>query len=354
LTEVKETNAQNQVVLDETFTYDVNNNLIGETVNGVQQRWTVYDGANPYLDLTASGQVSERYITDPTGLDTFWARVNSSGVADWYVTDALGSVRDIVSPTGTVLDTLTYDAYGSILSESSPSNGDRFKYAGGQYDSGLGLINFCERWYKPTDGGWISQDPLGLRPDTNPYRYVDNAPTNGTDPTGLKTKDHVPHDRVGQVVSTERRWHFTAGSVFFISNRTGEDDYAEIRSHLPAGPPRSIIYRDIANWTQIARTLSGYPAQSVPDIYISGHGSSLGGIAALGRHLSADSLTEEAIMQIRRVLRPGGRVILLGCEQGTNPGVRRLARDLGVPIVANTGGCSGGNYGSGDWVRIDP
>jgi YD repeat-containing protein len=55
LTEVKETNAQNQVVLDEVFTYDVNNNLIGEAVNGVPQRWTVYDGSTPYLDLTGGG-----------------------------------------------------------------------------------------------------------------------------------------------------------------------------------------------------------------------------------------------------------------------------------------------------------
>jgi YD repeat-containing protein len=54
LTEVKETNAQNQVVLDETFQYDVNNNLIGEAVNGVPQRWTVYDGSTPYLDLTGT------------------------------------------------------------------------------------------------------------------------------------------------------------------------------------------------------------------------------------------------------------------------------------------------------------
>jgi YD repeat-containing protein len=55
LTEVKETNAQGVVVLDEQFVYDVNDNLIGEAVNGVPQRWTVYDGSTPYLDLTGGG-----------------------------------------------------------------------------------------------------------------------------------------------------------------------------------------------------------------------------------------------------------------------------------------------------------
>src|SRR5262249_55313387 len=34
-------------------------------------------------------------------------------------------------------------------------------------------------------GRWLSQDPLGLAPDANPYRYVGNNATNLTDPDGL-------------------------------------------------------------------------------------------------------------------------------------------------------------------------
>jgi RHS repeat-associated protein len=184
LTQVVETNASHQTVMTEALTYDVWNNLIGVSVNGTQQRWTVYDGSNPYLDLTATGQVSQRYLVDPT-TGALYGKVSSGGTADWYVTDAQGSVRQVVGSNGTVLDTITYDAYGNILSESSPSNGDRFKYAGGQYDSNLGLYLFGARWYSTSDGRWISQDPLGLSPDTNPYRYVDNSPINATDSSGL-------------------------------------------------------------------------------------------------------------------------------------------------------------------------
>ncbi len=32
----------------------------------------------------------------------------------------------------------------------------------------------------------MSQDPTGLGPDSNPYRYVANGPTNATDPSGLQ------------------------------------------------------------------------------------------------------------------------------------------------------------------------
>jgi RHS repeat-associated protein len=167
--------------------YDVNHHLIGEAVNGVPQRWTVYDGSTPYLDLTGTGQVSERYLADPNALAQYWARVGQTGQADWMVTDLLGSVRALVSASGSVEDQIAYDAYGNIVTETNPSAGGRLKYAGGQYDGGLGLTLFGARWYNSAAGRWLSQDPLGLGPDSNAYRYVGNGPTDGTDPSGLIT-----------------------------------------------------------------------------------------------------------------------------------------------------------------------
>jgi RHS repeat-associated protein len=176
LTEVKETNAQNQVVLDETFQYDVNNNLIGEAVNGVPQRWTVYDGSTPYLDLTGAGQVSERYLADPNALAQYWARVGVTGQADWMVTDLLGSVRALVSASGSVEDQIAYDAYGNVVSETNAAAGGRLKYAGGQYDSNLQVYVFSQGWYTPSNGRWDSPNSLGVGLDSNPYRYKGNDP----------------------------------------------------------------------------------------------------------------------------------------------------------------------------------
>lgn len=42
--------------------------------------------------------------------------------------------------------------------------------------------------YDPTIGKWLSEDPMGLTVDANPYRYVGNSPTNFTDPSGLAEK----------------------------------------------------------------------------------------------------------------------------------------------------------------------
>lgn len=40
--------------------------------------------------------------------------------------------------------------------------------------------------YDPTIGRWISEDPIGFEAaDPNLYRYVENNPTNATDPSGL-------------------------------------------------------------------------------------------------------------------------------------------------------------------------
>ena len=53
----------------------------------------------------------------------------------WYLTDNLGSVRDIVSSAGSQLDHIVYDSFGNIVTETNAANGDRFKFAGMQYDS---------------------------------------------------------------------------------------------------------------------------------------------------------------------------------------------------------------------------
>ncbi|HEV2971412.1 MAG TPA: RHS repeat-associated core domain-containing protein, partial [Pirellulales bacterium] len=41
------------------------------------------------------------------------------------------------------------------------------------------------RWYNPGIQRWMSQDPSGLGPDSNPYRPVGNSPTKFIDPSGL-------------------------------------------------------------------------------------------------------------------------------------------------------------------------
>ena len=60
-----------------------------------------------------------------------------------------------------------------------------FGYTGRFYDQATGLQWNLNRWYDPSVGKWLSEDPSGLAAGANPYEYVGDAPTDGTDPSGL-------------------------------------------------------------------------------------------------------------------------------------------------------------------------
>jgi RHS repeat-associated protein len=62
-------------------------------------------------------------------------------------------------------------------------------YTGRFIDQLTGLQWHLHRWYDPALGRWLSEDPIGFAGDPwNLYRYVGNAPTNATDPTGLLSR----------------------------------------------------------------------------------------------------------------------------------------------------------------------
>ena len=181
-----------------TYTYDAQNNRIGEDVNGTQT-WTVYDGRNPYADFNGSGTLQERYLYGKA-VDEILARTSSGGTTAWYLTDRLGSVRDIVNTSGAVIDHIVYDSYGNVTSETNASNGDRFKYTGREYDAVTGLYYYRARYYSPWVGRFTQRDPMGFAArDPNLYRYASDGPPNATDPTGTDTSGIVTSVGVGMV-----------------------------------------------------------------------------------------------------------------------------------------------------------
>jgi RHS repeat-associated protein len=186
LTQVEEETSSGTVIYDEKYTYDVNGNRIGVSDNGTQELYTVYLGSNPYIDFNGSGTLTERYLFNPQSLSVFYGQVSGSGTTEWFLTDNIGSIHQVVSTTGSVLDAITYDPNGNILNQTSTTYEPRFLYAGGAYDTNTGIYQFGVRPYSPGDGRFETQDPSGfMAGDTNLYRYVSNDPTTGTDPTGL-------------------------------------------------------------------------------------------------------------------------------------------------------------------------
>jgi RHS repeat-associated protein len=177
-----------------TYVYNALDQRIGIDDNG-SQTWTVYNGTSadalPYADFNGSGALLTRYVSGPgmvngAVVDELLARTSSGGSSAWYLTDKLDSVHDIVSSSGTELDHVVYDSFGNILTETNASNGDRFKFAGMEYDPVAGELYDRARDYSTALGRFVSQDPLEFSGgNSNLYLYITNQPTRTTDPGGM-------------------------------------------------------------------------------------------------------------------------------------------------------------------------
>ncbi|MBY0555263.1 RHS repeat-associated core domain-containing protein [bacterium] len=103
----------------------------------------------------------------------------------YLVKDQLGSILKVVKEDGTILQELTYDEFGVVLSDTA-SGYQPFGYAGGHYDHDTGLVRFGARDYDASIGRWIEKDPIGFKGRSlNLYSYVHNDPINYIDPSGL-------------------------------------------------------------------------------------------------------------------------------------------------------------------------
>jgi RHS repeat-associated protein len=99
-----------------------------------------------------------------------------------YLTDALGSVLELRDAAQAQTVAYTYDPYGKTGASAASSN--TLKYTGREQDLG-DLYYYRNRYYKPSLGRFISEDPIGLAGGENIYAYVGNNPVNLTDPLGL-------------------------------------------------------------------------------------------------------------------------------------------------------------------------
>ena len=136
----------------------------------------------------------------------------------WYLTDHLGTVRDIVDAAGSLVDHIEYDSFGNVVSETNATAGDRFKFTGREFDIESGLYYYRARYYDAATGRFLSEDSLGFDAgDANLYRYVGNAPTNGSDPFGLMAvgESSGPHSNVPKYAPTVQIVGCLASEAFF-------------------------------------------------------------------------------------------------------------------------------------------
>jgi RHS repeat-associated protein len=106
---------------------------------------------------------------------------------EYFLGDALGSVRQLTDASGAVTLAKNYDPFGNAVS-SLGSTTTPYGFTGEQQDSYIKLINLRSRLYSPVAGRFLTRDswqgdysrPLSL----NRWNYVEGNPINREDPTG--------------------------------------------------------------------------------------------------------------------------------------------------------------------------
>ncbi|MDI1477254.1 RHS repeat-associated core domain-containing protein [Polyangium sp. y55x31] len=108
----------------------------------------------------------------------------------FYVTDHLGTAKDLVDARGEIAWTAEHSVFGRVLQEKGNGAGGRptartpLRLLGQYADDETGLVATRHRIFDPRVGRWLSPDPLGLHGSPDLFGFGGN-PTTTIDPLGL-------------------------------------------------------------------------------------------------------------------------------------------------------------------------
>jgi RHS repeat-associated protein len=209
-----------------TLTYDLN----GSVINDGSARTFEWDGANRIVAINYTGTKNRsEFSYDGLGrlakvVEKSGTRINSTRKFVWcgtemceyrdasdsltlriypqgqystkvyfYTRDHLGSIRELLSNTESVVGRYDYDPSGRSTTVVSRTLSD-FNFTGLYRHSSSNVDFAVRRAYDPDLGRWLSRDPLEhaeFRQGPNLYAYVGNDPAIATDPLGLDAQVNV-------------------------------------------------------------------------------------------------------------------------------------------------------------------
>ena len=163
------------------------------SVNGFRRMKTKKDGkiVTEYAEglATAIAESQSEKITYIHGHQVLG--FERAGEFYYFLTDALGSVRDIVDSSATVVQRYQYDERGNhVISPMSGGPASPKTFVGGlsvnddTNDGGLYLMG--HRHYDPSLGRFLNRDPIGFAGGLALYAYANNSPVTMIDHTGLE------------------------------------------------------------------------------------------------------------------------------------------------------------------------
>jgi RHS repeat-associated protein len=162
-----------------SFGYDPFGRRISKTLSGTTTK-LLYDGAN-VVQESVGESVTGNMLTG-LGVDQLFSRTTEAGTSS-YLTDRLGSAIALANGSGEVKTNYTYDPFGGVANTGEATD-NPFQFTGREND-GTGLQYNRARYYSPSMGRFISQDPAGFAGGgANLYWYAHGNPVDLTDPSG--------------------------------------------------------------------------------------------------------------------------------------------------------------------------
>jgi len=172
-------------------------------VDGVVEEIYVWDGWQMIGVRNGAGEHLERRYHYPW-IDGIRSKVIGTSVPipqTFYFKDYPGSITE-EKGYNVSLKRFRYDSFGNTVYEQDGTRYEEIRFTGREYFPEMVLYYFCNRWYDPRVGRFVSEDPalylvanLSISEDFsssryislsfNPYTYTENNPLHYKDPMGL-------------------------------------------------------------------------------------------------------------------------------------------------------------------------
>ena len=138
------------------------------------------------VDLTRAAHPALWFVlwdpTQPTA--TRPLAIQKDGSWFTYGHDVTKNVWEVFGPSGYVRTSYDYAPFGAVTASGDVTQ--PFQWSSEFYDSELGLVYYNYRHYSPTDGRWLSRDPIEEEGGLNLYRFLKNNTVFDTDSLGLE------------------------------------------------------------------------------------------------------------------------------------------------------------------------
>jgi RHS repeat-associated protein len=187
------------------YTFDAENRMVGVSGPGGTFGYQ-YDHEGNRASVTAGSSITEFLVDANRDLAQVLAEYDGSGnlsveylhgddllrqtrvgVHSYFHFDGYGSTRFLTAQDGTITDRYDFEAFGGLLAKSGTTQ-NVYLFNGQQYDPNVGFYYLRARYYDPSTGRFLSQDPEVGSPfepfSLHKYVYAYGNPVNLMDPSG--------------------------------------------------------------------------------------------------------------------------------------------------------------------------